>query len=77
LSHAQGSLALKIGTVLLVLSLLGNMPVIKLRSKIWARGIQISGLTNFRSLRLIPSISVLCLLGNDLIMSRMCGALID
>ncbi len=51
------------------------MPVVKLTSKIWARGIQISGLTNFKSLRLIPSISVLCLLGNDLIMSRMCGGL--
>jgi hypothetical protein len=52
---------LKIGTVLLVLSLEGNVPLAMLRLKIWARGTQISVITCFNSLILIPSRSQLFL----------------
>ncbi len=77
MSQRLGSPFLKIGTVLLILSLLGKTPDSKLRLKMWANGILTSLRTNLSSLRLIPSMSKLCLLGNDLIMSDTCQELMS
>jgi hypothetical protein len=55
LSKEIGRSALKIGTVLLVFSLEGNLPLAMIRLKIWARGTQISVITCFNSF--IPILS--------------------
>ncbi len=53
----------------MVLSFVGKAPLDRLRSKIKAKGMLISVPTNFMSCKLSPSISLLCLLENDLIIS--------
>ena len=61
---------MKTGTVLLVLSLEGNVLLAMLRLKIWARGTQISVITCFNSLILIPSRSQLLLDSNVFMSSQ-------
>jgi hypothetical protein len=57
------------GTVLFVLSLRGKIPLTKLRLKMWASGILIAVLINLSNFKLMPSMSKLCLLGKDLMIS--------
>ncbi len=62
---------LNIGTVLLTLNLLGNVPVEMLRLNIWAKGWLISVAIDFSNLVLSPSMSVLVLEINDFIVVTM------
>ncbi len=68
--HKFCSLDLKMGTILLVLSLSGNTPCIRLKLKTWANGPQISWARNLMNFRLKPSKSRLFLQLRDLIFLR-------
>ena len=65
----SGSPDLKIGTVLLVFSCAGKMPVRRLRLKMWLSGMLSSVAQALRREVLIPSRSGLDLLAKDLIIS--------